>query len=112
MRHASVFSGKDIHSAHTDALNKYMRNAPVEERLDNFVKEHGYMEKKYPATDLFKWHNVLTGSCEMGRLAFCRERGIDIEKDCYTVEEFVRMTANSYGSEVIRQLADLLSIRL
>ena len=104
--------GKDIHSAHTDALAKHQRNMPVEERLDSFIKEHPDLDVLYEGNDLFKWHNILTGSCEMGRRRFCQDRGIDPETTTMTVEEFVRLTADAYGGEVIRQLADRLSIKL
>lgn len=42
----------------------------------------------------------------MGREQFCRENNIDVEKDSFTVEEFVKLTANSYGGEIIRQLKE------
>ncbi|MBR5499210.1 MAG: hypothetical protein IKV75_03510, partial [Bacteroidales bacterium] len=102
--------GKNIHEAHISALDKVQKNKPVEDRLDAFVAAHPDMEAKYAGEDLFKWHNILTGSCEMGRREFCRARGIDVASARYTVEEFVRLTCGSYGSDVIRQLADRLSI--
>ena len=104
--------GKDIHSAHMDALAKHQCNMPLEERLDSFIKEHPDMDARYDGMDLFKWHNILTGSCEMGRRSFCQDHSIDPEKDSFTVEEFVRMTCNAYGGDVIRQLADRLSIKI
>ena len=70
------------------------------------------MNEKYDASDLFRWHNILTGSCEMGRKQFCKDRGINVEVDSFTVEEFIRLTCTSYGSDVIRELADRLSIKL
>ena len=104
--------GKDIHQAHLDAIAKYQRYMPLEERLDSFISEHPDLDVRYEGKDLFKWHNILTGSCEMGRRAFCQDHGIDPEKDSFTVEEFIRLTCNSYGKDVIRQLADRLSIKL
>ena len=104
--------GKDIHTAHLEAIANHQRNMPLEERLDSFISEHPDMEAKYAVTDLFKWHNILTGLCEMGRREFCRSCGLNPQKDSLTVEEFVRLTCNSYGSDVIRQLADRLSIKL
>ena len=104
--------GKDIHAAHMDAIAKHQRNMPVEERLDSFIKEHPYMSEKYSGEDLFRWHNILTGSCEMGRRAFCQDHGMNPETDSFTVEEFIRLTCNAYGKDVIRQLADRLSIKL
>ena len=108
----SFAHGKDIHVAHTEALAKHQQNLPVEERIDSFVAEHPDMDVRYDASDLFRWHNVLTGSCEMGRRSFCRDHGIDIDKDSFTVEEFVKLTCYAYGKDVIRQLADRLSIKL
>ena len=70
------------------------------------------VEMSYPGADLFRWHNLLTGSCEMGRRAFCRDRGIDIDTASFTVKEFVKLTCDSYGKEVIRKLAERLSIMI
>ena len=108
----SFAHGKDIHMAHIEALNKHLSDMPEEERIDSFVKAHPDMDCSYPGMDLFKWHNILTGSCEMGRKAFCADKGIDPETASFTVEEFIRLTCNSYGSSIIRQLADRLSIKL
>ena len=104
--------GKNIHEAHVAATDKHQRNMPVEERLDSFIHEHPDMNEKYDASDLFRWHNILTGSCEMGRKQFCKDRGINVEVDSFTVEEFIRLTCTSYGSDVIKELADRLSIKL
>ena len=104
--------GKDIHTAHIEALNKHMSDMPEEERLDAFIKAHSDLDCKYDGTDLFRWHNILTGSCEMGRKAFCKDRGINPETDTFTVEEFIRLTCTSYGSDVIKHLADRLSIKI
>ena len=108
----SFAHGKNIHEAHVAALDKAMERMPEEERIDQFVKAHPSMEVKYSGEDLFKWHHILTGSCEMGRRAFCQDRGIDVVTSSYTVEEFIRLTCASYGSEIIRKLADRLSIMI
>ena len=112
-RVGDVFAhGEDIHAAHEQAMDKHMRSMPTEERLDAFIQAHPDLDGKYPGIDLFKWHNVLTGSCEMGRMQFCKDKGIDIVTASFTVEEFIKLTYTSYGGEIIRQLADRLSIRL
>ena len=59
---------------------------------------------KYPAMDFYEWHNKLTGSCEMGRRNFATEHGIDLDKDEFTVDEFINLCRNSYGGEVISKL--------
>ena len=50
--------------------------------------------------------HVLTGSCKAGREAFCRDNGIDIENDTFTIHEFVSLTKDSYGGETIKKLVD------
>ena len=84
----------------------------VEDRLDSFIYNHSDIDMKYSGVDLFKWHNILTGSCEMGRKQFCKDKGIDIVTASFTVEEFIRLTYTSYGGDIIRLLADRLSIKL
>ena len=58
----------------------------------------------YPAKNLYEWHHILTGSCEMGRSQFVREKGIDLEMDTFTVDEFVTMCKDNYGGEIIKKL--------
>ena len=96
--------GDTARKAMQDAHAKYMRDMPEEERIEEFVKAHPKYLELYPATDLFDWHNVLTGSCRMGREQFCLENNIDVEKDSFTVEEFIKLTANSYGGGIIKKL--------
>lgn len=42
----------------------------------------------------------------MGRENFCKERGIDIEEDSFTIEEFVELTKDSYGGDIIKQILE------
>ena len=37
-------------------------------------------------------------------MAFCLDKGIDLEKDTYSVVEFIRLTEDAYGGEMIRKL--------
>ena len=39
----------------------------------------------------------------MGRKEFARNKGIDIDKDVFTVKEFLDITRNDYGGDVIRK---------
>ena len=77
---------------------------PVEKRIERFIDEHPDRQKRYDAQDLFDWHGVLTDSCMMGREQFCKEHGINVEKDSFTVQEFINLTLNAYGGGVIKQL--------
>ena len=86
------------------ALNdKLFDDMDEDERIATFWEchENGV---KYPAMDLYDWHHKLTGSCEMGRRNFATERGIDLDKDEFTVDEFINLCRNSYGGEVISKL--------
>ena len=95
--------GKTIHDAQESLMIKLLEKMPVEERIDNFLKEFSE-NKKYKALDFYKWHNILTGSCKFGRDQFAKEHGIDLEKDEFTVKEFIELTKNSYGGDIIKEI--------
>jgi len=100
----NLFShGKTIKSAMAGLRDKLFEDMSEEERIDMFWKEHN-LEAKYPASDFYEWHYRLTGSCELGRQSFCKNHNIDINKDKFTVKQFVELCRNDYGSEVIRKL--------
>ena len=87
-----------------DALHeKLFDDMPEEDRIAEFFKTHS-PGVKYPAKDLFVWHNRLTGSCEAGRMSFARSHDIDLENDAFTIEEFVSLCKDSYGGETIKKL--------
>ena len=87
-----------------DALHeKLFDDMPEEDRIAEFFKSHS-PGVKYPAKDLFVWHNRLTGSCEAGRMSFVRSHDIDLENDTFTIEEFVSLCKDSYGGETIKKL--------
>lgn len=96
--------GETARQAATDAHNKYMQTMPEEDRIRAFVDAHPSMGRLFAAKDLFEWHNILTGSCKLGRENFCREKGIDLEKDSFTVIEFVELTRDAYGGNVIEKI--------
>ena len=80
---------------------KLFRSMPIEERIQAFLAEFK-PGINYPVKDFYVWHHRLTGSCEMGRKAFAKEHGIDIEHDTMTLEAFLELTKNAYGGEMIR----------
>ena len=97
--------GKDVHEAFESLQQKLFAEYPIEKRIEEFKKYHPDFNKKYSAKDLFDWHNKLTGSCIMGRNSFCRDKNIDLEKDEFSVYEFIAMTKNAYGGETIKMLS-------
>ena len=99
--------GKTLKEAVADAKEKYEENMPIEERLELFNRQYPDREKKIPARELFDWHHTLTGSCLMGRKEWCKYKGIDVENDKFTINEFIELTRDSYGGEIIKKLEQL-----
>ena len=98
--------GETAVDAMRDARMKYEDNLPVDERLRLFRETFPDWDKKIPAKELFDWHHRLTGSCEQGRIAFCKEHGLDWMNGEYSVNEFIELTKDAYGGEIIRRLAE------
>ena len=98
--------GYTIKAAVRDAHSKYMQNMPTENRIAMFIDAHPDYYELYSAQDLFEWHNALTGSCRFGREQFCKENGIDVDRDSFTIEQFVNLTCKSYGGSIILKLKD------
>ena len=96
--------GETLHEAFASLQEKLYDDSTEEERLEAFKKHFPDFTKKVSAKELFHWHHVLTGSCKQGRLSFCINKGIDIDKDAYTVHEFIELTQDSYGGDIIRKL--------
>ena len=99
--------GETVHDAQRDAMQKHMQSAPIEERLKMFKDHFPNFDEPVPAKDLFDWHNTLTGSCLMGRKQWCRDHGVDVEHDTYTIRRFIELTKDSYGGENIKKLTKL-----
>ena len=97
--------GKTLREAMSALRDKLFDEMPEEERIAAFWAEHKRGEK-YPCRDLYEWHHRLTGSCEMGRNQFAKDHGIDVDKDEMTVEEFIELTKDAYGGEVIMRLEE------
>ena len=95
--------GDTLHDAFTSLQEKLYDDSTEEERIEAFIKKFPNYDTPYPNCDLFAYHHVLTGSCRMGRESFCKDKGINLDGST-TVREFVSLTKDSYGSEIIRRL--------
>ena len=95
--------GETLREAQESLERKMLNNMPTAERIAEFI---GRFEpcKKYPARLYYDWHHILTGSCKMGREAFARDHGYNLDKDELTPEEFMELTKDAYGGSVIREL--------
>ena len=83
--------------------DKIFESMDTEEKIAAFLKEF-QPDVKYKARLFYEWHHKLTGSCEFGRNSFIKNHGIDLENGMYTVKEFIEITKNDFGGEIIRQL--------
>ena len=82
-----------------------VKSMDVEEKIDAFLKEFDICTK-YPAKMFYEWHHKLTGSCEFGRNAFVKNHGIDLENGMYTVKEFIEITKDDFGGDIIKQIEE------
>ena len=98
--------GETLREALEDARAKYENNLPTEERIRHFMETYPTLDTQASHKDLFRWHNTLTGSCEMGRREWCKSHGLDPEEGTMTVRRFIFLTEDSYGGDVIRQLKE------
>ena len=96
--------GETLHDAFASLQEKLYDDSTEEERIEAFKKHFPDFTKKVSAKELFYWHHVLTGSCKQGRLSFCINKGIDIEKDSFTIYEFIELTKESYNGYIIKKL--------
>ena len=100
-----VFAHGETPAKAQEALQeKILESMDTDEAIEKFCKTFEAGER-YPGHEFFKWHHYLTGSCEMGRKSFVQNHNIDLDK-LYTVEEFVALTENDYGGEVIRKVKE------
>ena len=95
--------GNTLRNAFMSLHEKLYDDSSEEERIEAFVKKFPSYDTKYDNKDLFAYHHVLTGSCRMGRESFVNSKGLSLD-DKTSVREFVELTKNAYGGDVIRKL--------
>ena len=96
--------GKTARKAVAALQHKIMASMNTEETIKMFL-EAFKKGKVYKVKDFYDWHGYLTGSCEMGRNNFMRKHGLKFD-DEMTVDEFLKITKNDFGSDVIKNLSD------
>ena len=95
--------GRTLKDAFSSLQEKLYDNSTEEERIEAFKKKFPSYDTKYDNRDLFAYHHVITGSCRMGRESFVSSKGLSLD-DKTTVREFVELTKNAYGGEIIKKL--------
>ena len=92
--------GNTAKEAALEANTKSLLNTPIEDRVRLFNIEFN-KEEKYPATQFYNWHTILTGSCALGKDSFIMNNNIDMNSS-FTRDEFVSIVKNAYGSDIIQ----------
>lgn len=104
VKKGNIFAhGKNLKEAKKALLDKIFKDLSEDERIDAFL-DNFKLNVKYPVMDFYDWHNKLTGSCELGRQTFCKNHNIDLQKDKLTVNDFINLCIDDYGSDVIQLL--------
>ncbi len=88
--------------AKEDAIRKYYSSLDSEESIKIF-KEKFKPGKEYSNKEFYQWHTILTGSCDSGKDNWMAQHNISLDGKM-TVERFIELTHNAYGSEVIRNI--------
>ena len=95
--------GETLREAMEALREKLFEDMPEDECIDAFLRETD-REKAYPTQYFYGWHHRLTGSCDMGRKQFARDHGVDLEHGMMTLMEFLELTKDAYGGDVIRKV--------
>jgi hypothetical protein len=105
VKYNGVFAhGLTIKQAKIEAENKYYSSLDTESTIAAF-RETFKKGKKYAAQLFYDWHSRLTGSCTPGKDLFVKQHNIDLDAEM-TVEQFISITKDAYGGNVIRQLLE------
>jgi hypothetical protein len=96
--------GETIKKAREDAERKYYASLDAEQSLELF-KEKFKSNVKYPNSEFYNWHSILTGSCDSGKDMWMKQRGIEMSGEM-TVAEFIELTKGSYGGDMIMKLVE------
>ena len=109
VKNGSLFAhGRTLEEARKALQDKIFNDMDTDEKIDLFLETFNLTDE-YPAKDFYEWHHILTGSCEMGRNVFVKNHGIDLENDKYTVIEFIDLTKDDYGGDIIKTLEERIS---
>lgn len=99
--------GETVKEAFAALQEKLFDNMTADERINAFLKEIK-SNTEYPAKMFYDWHHRLTGSCEFGRNQFIKNHNIKLDQ-LMTVRDFIELTKNDYGGEIIKELEKRLS---
>lgn len=102
--------GDTLKDAYMSLQEKLYDYGTEEERIEAFKKQFPEYDVKYNNRDLFIYHHVLTGSCRMGRESFMSNKGLSLDGKT-SVREFVKLTQDAYGGDIIKKLPETYGIK-
>ena len=102
--------GDTLKDAFMSLQEKLYDDSTEEERIEAFKKQFPEYDIKYNNRDLFVYHHVLTGSCRMGRESFVSNKGLSLDGKT-SVREFVKLTQDAYGGDIIKKLPEAYGIK-
>ena len=101
--------GETLREAMEALREKLFEDMPEDERINTLLRETD-RKKAYPTQYFYDWHHRLTGSCDMGRKQFARDHGVDLERGMMTLTEFLELTKDAYGGDVIRKVMKKMGV--
>ena len=96
--------GETLHEVHKIVQDKFDKKISVKERINKFKEHFPDFSVKVLAKELFEWHYYLTGSCKLGKLSVVANKNIDLNHDLVSVNEFIEMSRNKFGWDIISML--------
>lgn len=105
MKKGDVYAhAKTLHEAHKIVHDKFEKKYNVDDRINKFKNEFPDFNIKVKAKELFNWHYYLTGSCALGKIALLNDKHIDLENDMVSVHDFIELSRDKFGWDVIVKL--------
>ena len=96
----SFAHGASVKKAFKDAQNKHLALLSDDDKIKIFTVKFPNLNIRYKASIFYELHNILTGSCELGRKNFMSNKGIKMT-DLFTPLEFLELTKNEYNNTII-----------
>ena len=97
--------GATLEEAIAAVNDKLITTKDVDGRIDSFIDAYPLVDTFVKGEELFRWHNLLTGSCLQGRRGFVEARELDLNAE-FTILEFIALTREAFGGNVIKRLEE------
>ena len=87
--------------------DKKFATPPNYKKLENFMATHNLTDK-YTAQDLYRWHKIMTSSCDKGKIDFLNEHNFKMD-DTFTIPEFFEYAKQYWGGEIIELVEEKMN---